>query len=130
MISPATHAKFDASLQVGSDAWAQMHNGREVLLRPEQPRSEIYESVWQAAQAQSVRRSLAPPIAQAVQLPSSSIPTVTIPTSPPLSRRESAGIPTIADGPAAAAAVVDMAQQMRLWTPEQIEAFARGLVRG
>ena len=123
-------------LQVGSDAWAQMHNGREVLLRPEEPRSEIYELAWQTAQAQAqaqaqpVRRAVGQPIAQAMQLPSSSIPTVTIPTSPPLSRRESAGIPTIADGPAAAAAVVDMAQQMRLWTPEQIEAFARGLVRG
>lgn len=107
-----------------------MHNGHEALLRPKDTPSEIYESVWQAAQAEQGRKPTGQHVGAQAQLQSSAIPTLTIPTSP--RRRETAGFPTIANGPtvAAAAAVVDVAQQMRLWTPEQIEAFARGLVRG
>ena len=105
-----------------------MHDGHEALLRPEEARSKMYESVWQAAQDEQLRPPVGRHVGAHAQLQSSGIPTLTIPTSP--GRQETAGSPIIVNGPAAAATVVDVAQQMRLWTPEQIEAFARGLVRG
>ena len=117
----------DASPQVGADAWAQMHDGHQALLRPEEPRSEIYESVWQAAQEEQCLQPIAQPATEHALLPSSGIPILTIPTSP--RRRATASFPTIPHGHVAAAAVADVAQHMRLWTPQQIEAFARGLVR-
>lgn len=123
-----TDAMHGASPQVGADAWAQMHDGHQALLRPEEPRSEIYESVWRAAQEQQRLQPVAQPATGYALPPSSEIPTLTILTSP--RRRETASFPTIAHGHVAAAAVADVAQHMRLWTPEQIEAFARGLVRG
>ena len=117
--------------RVGADAWAQMHDGSAALLRPEEKRSQLYESVWEAAQA---------------QLPPQELPTggggrMAIPLSSSASVRSAYSAAPVAGGfgessamtqqVQAGASVVNLAgmdvESMRLWTPEQIEAFARGL---
>lgn len=117
----------DSPAQVGFDAWAQMHNGHVALLRPEAARSEIYESVWQASQDEQSGQPTQQPMVVHPQLQSSTIPTLTAPALQTREETISVRFPADAVSSVAVAAVVE---SICLWTPEQIEAFARGLMRG